>query len=350
MKILVVGASNSKGGITTVINGMKNDEKFNTEYDITIFQSCIDGNIVMKIIYAGIRYIKFLIIYSKYDLFHLHVSGHGSTLRKMKYFNKLKKKNKKIILHIHDGGYIEYYKGTSSKSKKKIYRFLNEADKVILLSESWKKEFEKEFHLKNGVVVHNGIEVEAFSKGISNIQENKNYFVFIGRLGKGKGTYELINAVEIVVKSNPNIMIYLAGDGDLDTFQRIIREKGLDKNIEILGWINFEEKISLFSKVSTLILPTYYEGLPMSILEGMAAGKAVISTTADSIPEVIGEENGILITPVNEEELAEAIIRCSNNVNMLENMSHENLKRVERFFTVEKMNENIGKLYSIYAL
>lgn len=53
----------------------------------------------------------------------------------------------------------------------------------------------------------------------------------------------------------------------------------------------------MLKKSATLVLPSYHEGLPMSVLEGMASGKAIISTTVGAIPEVIKEQNGILVQP-----------------------------------------------------
>lgn len=60
----------------------------------------------------------------------------------------------------------------------------------------------------------------------------------------------------------------------------------------------------LLRKSSVLVLPSYNEGLPMAILEGMACGKAIISTTVGAIPEVVKKENGILVQPGDVTALA----------------------------------------------
>ena len=93
------------------------------------------------------------------------------------------------------------------------------------------------------------------------------------------------------------------------------------------------------------MLPSYYEGLPMAILEGMAAGKAVISTTAGAIPEVVGEENGILIKPGDVAALAQALLRCSRDRELLLGMSRKNRERAERVFSIRRMHEQLADYY-----
>ena len=90
-------------------------------------------------------------------------------------------------------------------------------------------------------------------------------------------------------------------------------------------------------------LDTALEYLP----EGMAAGKAIISTTVGAIPEVIGEENGILLEPGDVEGLAEAMLACSGNVDALQKMSAENRRKAEETFWVRRMHERLGAYYKM---
>ena len=62
-----------------------------------------------------------------------------------------------------------------------------------------------------------------------------------------------------------------------------------------------------------VVLPSYHEGLPMAILEGMAAGKAIISTTVGAIPEVVTGENGALVEPGDVIALAQALLQYGGN-------------------------------------
>lgn len=143
---------------------------------------------------------------------------------------------------------------------------------------------------------------------ITNVKDHPHTFVSLGRLGERKGTYDLIKAIERIEVQIPDIKCYLAGDGDIDRCKQIVEEKKLENNIIIVGWADFDKKLELLKKSSVLVLPSYNEGLPMAILEGMACGKAIISTTVGAIPEVVKEENGILIEPGDIKKLSEALI------------------------------------------
>lgn len=166
----------------------------------------------------------------------------------------------------------------------------------------------------------------------------------IGRLGQRKGTYDLIDAIDIARKSVPNIKCYLAGDGDIEKVKDLVKTRKLEKNIEVVGWADFDKKLELLSSVSTVVLPSYNEGLPMSILEGMACGKAIVSTTVGAIPEVINKENGILVEAGDVKALSEALVECSQDIEIIKKMSisimvtktlqrFKKMKKDERFIT-----------------
>ena len=223
---------------------------------------------------------------------------------------------------------------------------LNKSDMVIALSEGWKSEFETQLNLKNVYVLNNGINTEDYERANSDCIENKYKFLFLGRLGKRKGAYDLLSAIEELSKEGVNVTCYMAGDGEIDKFRKIISEKKLEDNIKIIGWIDKEEKIELLKNISTLILPSYNEGLPMAILEGMACGKAIISTNVGSIPEVvIQDQNGIIVEPGNIEQIKNAIKQVISNDEKLINMSLNNIDAIDKNYSRKKMHETLIKYF-----
>lgn len=347
MRILIIGPSDTKshGGMATVINGIRNSKILNEKYDIDIFPSFIDGNIIIRFIYSLIAYLKFLIIYKKYDLFHIHTASFGSTFRKRYYLKAIKRAGKKAIVHIHGAKYLIFYVGLNSANQKKVVDFLNHADMVLALSDEWKRKFEETFHIMNCKSLPNGIDAEEFVNIACDLEQHKNEFVFLGRLGERKGVYDLVNAIEIAVKQNPNIKLYIAGDGEVDQIRALVADKGLQDVIDVVGWVDFAGKLSLLKKSATLVLPSYNEGLPMAVLEGMASGKAIISTRVGAIPEVIKEENGILITAGDVQQLADALIKCSKDLNMLKAMSKANTKKINDEFSIKIMHQKLEEYY-----
>lgn len=348
-KILIVGPSStkSKGGMSTVIGEILEDNELKNKYDISTYESYIDGTKFRVLLYSIWAIFKFIVTgqAKKYDVYHIHAASYGSTFRKRIYLKIIKKYKKKVILHIHGAEYMVFFDKLSKKKKRQVIDTLQVADMVIALSNEWKNKFDNKFGLTNCYVLENGINTEKLAPAIVDTKKNQTSFVTLGRLGKRKGTYDLVDAIEIARKKVPNIRCYLAGDGEIDKFCNIIVERGLQNNIEVVGWADFTKKLELLSKVSTVVLPSYNEGLPMSILEGMATGKAIISTTVGAIPEVVKEENGILIQPGDVQALADALVKCSTNLKMLEDMSQKNINKIYEQFSMKSMHLKLMSYY-----
>lgn len=346
-KILIVGPSStrSKGGMATVIEEIEKDKKLNEQFDIDVYESYIDGNKFVRFLYSIYAFIKFYFAKRKYDIYHVHVASRGSTFRKGYYVDAIKKWNKKVILHVHGAQYLVFFNEISEKKQKRVIEILKKADMVIALSQDWKDKFDQKFGLTNCCVLENGIDMERLSPAIQDSVIHQKSFVTLGRLGQRKGTYDLVEAVDIARKTVPDIKCYLAGDGDVEKVKELVKEKHLENNIDVVGWANFDKKLELLKSVSTVVLPSYNEGLPMSILEGMACGKAIISTTVGAIPEVISEENGILVKPGNVQALSEALIECAQKLEKIKRMSECNMDKVKKQFSVDVMHGQLSKYY-----
>lgn len=347
-KVLVIGPSDtrSRGGMATVIRGIRESRVLHARYDITIFPSYIDGSLPVRLLYSAYGYLRFLCCYRSYDLFHIHVASFGSTFRKNFYLKTIKRAKKPVILHIHGAKYLVFYEALSPRKKRIVRSFLHQADLVLALSEDWKQKFEETFGLTNCCALPNGMDTEEFDCARCDVDENTaRSFVFLGRLGQRKGAYDLIDAVQRAAQSEPSLRVFMAGDGEVEQVRQKVREAGLEKQISVVGWVDFEGKCALLRQAATVVLPSYHEGLPMTILEGMASGKAIISTTVGAIPEVIAPENGILVAPGDVNALADALVQCAQNPNMLRQMATANRKKIDQAFSMQKMHERLTEYY-----
>ncbi|MCI8453820.1 MAG: glycosyltransferase family 4 protein [Lachnospiraceae bacterium] len=347
MKVLVIGPSEtrSKGGMAAVIRGIQESRILNGEFEIDSFPSYIDGRLPARVLYSVYGYLRFLSCYKKYDLFHIHTAEKGSTFRKALYLRKVKKAGKKAIIHIHGAEYLPFYDGLGSLGKKIVDGFFAQADLVLALSDSWKRELESRFHMKACQTLYNGIDPSEFRPAATDAAMHRNSFLMLGRLGARKGAYDLIDAVELAALQNPKLTVCMAGDGEVEKIRALVAARGLQKHIVIPGWIDRKEKLRRLQEAATVVLPSYHEGLPMSILEGMAAGKAILSTAVGAVPEVVTEKNGILVEPGNIHALAKGLLRCSSDVGMLETMSRNNRKKAEAMFSTDRMHEQLAECY-----
>lgn len=351
MRVVIIGPSprKSKGGMATVIRGILNDKKLNEEFDIGFYPSYIDGFMMLRAIYSTLAVAVFFFVGRNYDIYHIHLASRGSTIRKSIYARMAKNWGKKVILHMHGAEYMMFYDEMSCRMRQYVSRFLNSADAVVALSAEWKRQYDNTFGLKNCVSIENGVDLSIYSSCSCTLEECQHSFLALGRVGKRKGTYDIVNAVERIKPLVDDIMVYIAGDGETNEVKKMIVEKNLEKNVVVTGWIDVSRKIDLLSRVSTVLLPSYNEGLPMSILEGMAAGKAIICSNVGAIPEVISERNGILIEAGDIKALESAMLRMCNDNNLASEYGKRNQMDAKNRFSIEIMHEKIRRIYNDMA-
>lgn len=347
MKILVIGPSETRarGGMSAVIREIRESELLKTEFEIDTFASYIDGCLIVRLLYTVWGCLRFVFRSHRYDLFHLHTAERGSTYRKYFYLWWAKKTGKKVIVHIHGAEYLTFYDGLGQRSRQVVDDFFKQADLVLALSESWKRELEARFGIDTCRTLYNGVDTEKFREAVAEVAACRHSFLMLGRLGVRKGVYDLIDAVEMASREDPALTVCIAGDGEVEKVRELVATKGLEQHIIVSGWIDETQKLEYLKNAATLVLPSYYEGLPISVLEGMAAGKAVISTKVGALPEVVGDENGILVEPGDVEGLAAAMLKCSGDVSLLQRMSGNNLRRAKEFYGVRRMHEKLGAYY-----
>ena len=112
------------------------------------------------------------------------------------------------------------------------------------------------------------------------------------------------------------------------------------------GWTDDEKKMQLLKQVSSVVLPSYNEGLPMTLLESMAAGKAVITTNVGSIPELVKDpENGTVLEPGNVRKIADAMIFYSEHPEVLKKIASVNMNRIEQEFSLKSMHALLDRYY-----
>ncbi len=342
-RLLVVGPSEAgvRGGITTVITNMRQSAALAEQFEVDVFASCTNGALPVRLAYTAFAYLKFLLCVRNYDVFHLHVASYGSTFRKMLYVKAIRAAKKKVVFHLHSGKYIIFYNGLPAKKQEKMVRFLQGADAVIALSDGWRTQYESLFGLQNCITIHNGVDTAHFAKASADPATVATKFLFLGRLSEAKGIYDLLDALAIVKRRGVRLHCVLAGDGDVEQVQAIIARVGLEEYVTLAGWINDQQKLERLKAAGSLLLPSHGEALPMAILEAMAAGKAIVSTTVGAIPSLVASENGLLVQPKDVDALADAMVHCATQPDFLRMAQRSNMDKIARLYSQKQMDEDI---------
>jgi glycosyltransferase involved in cell wall biosynthesis len=281
-----------------------------------------------------------LITNQKIKIIHIHGASYGSFYRKFiifligKYLFK-----KKIIYHIHGAEFHLLYKRSNKLAQKMISFFINNCNCVICLSQKWREFLNKNFIPKRIEILPNIIDYPI--EVAENKKTNLIFFLFLGYIGKRKGIFDLLNVlIENKVEYEKRIKLLIGGNGEIQYLRDVIKKNNIEHFVEFGGWIKNEKKIEVFNKSDIFILPSYNEGLPISILEAMSYGEAIISTTVGGIPEIVrDQENGLLIEPGNLEQLKAAIDFFLDNHEKINQYGNNSKKMVENHFPDAVMNQ-----------
>ncbi len=136
-----------------------------------------------------------------------------------------------------------------------------------------------------------------------------NRFVCVARLSEQKGIPTLIEAADRLKREGRSFALTIIGDGELrGSIEKAIAAAGLGAEVTLAGWKTPAEVRRAIEDAGVFVLPSYAEGLPVSIMEAMALARPVIATYVAGIPElVIPGETGWLAPPSDAQALAEAM-------------------------------------------
>lgn len=311
-----------------------------------VANSC-EGSKLKKLLLAGraaLRLILLLLTKHNVKIVHIHTASRNSFRRSCIYLNIAKALGRKVVMHIHGGSFKEYYHANSEYVKHQLHK----CDQIVVLSTYWKNFIMDELKLDNVSVINNIIPMPSSINGRRN--EEILHALFMGVYVKEKGIYDLIKSLgSIKEKLKGKLLLHICGSGDVVELQKLIKTNGIDNMIKIDGWVDGEIKSELMNKCRLLILPSYIEGLPLSILEGMSYKMAILSTNVGGIPELLHGTENLIISPGNVEELSRAILHfatlSSDKLNLIGEKNHD----IVKCYMPQAVKRSLVELYSKIA-
>jgi glycosyltransferase involved in cell wall biosynthesis len=216
----------------------------------------------------------------------------------------------KVILHFHRS---DFRKFISTKINYSLFKILNLlVDEFILLSKSQKIDFPTEC---NSSILYNTIELELPDQEI--IKNSNDYILYIGNYIEEKGILDLILAVKKYNNENNNkLKLICHGNIVNHLFYKLIEKEVKDEDYIILnGPIYDEYKMRLIKNAKFTILPSYNEGMPLTLLESISVGTPMIITKVGYVSEVLGNNYPLYC---NAKDI-NSIIRCFNSFDKIDN-------------------------------
>jgi glycosyltransferase involved in cell wall biosynthesis len=270
------------------------------------------------------------------------MSKEGSLIRKSVLLLLSKMFNKKIILHAHGGHFFEKFQKHGSFLKKCIIKFINAADILIVLSNKRKKEYSQIINSDKIRVVYNCVAMPLSYKAT---RKSKHvHIISVGRLGATKGTHDLI---EVAYKlRHEKILVEIWGDGEIEKAINEVNRLGIRNIVNIPGWASERDKIRIFHDANIFVLPSYFEDLPLAIIEAMSYKLPIISTCVGGIPELVkSRTNGFLVQPGDIEDLAKKMHILVKNERLRKKMGEASFKLFQDKFECSILEKRMRVIY-----
>lgn len=203
-----------------------------------------------------------------------------------------------------------------SHKRPQIEWALRKADGVTVVSDALRQFLvEKGLKGKRIDVIPNGVDAELFHPRDKTecvkklgLQHKGKSVVFVGQLLEVKGIVHLIKATELLATAGRDILVYLVGEGaDRPKYEAQINHRGMFKYMRLIGNRTHAEIPLWMGAADVFCLPSIREGFPNVVLEALFSGRPVVASKVGGIPEMVHDNNGLLVEPKNPAALAEAL-------------------------------------------
>jgi len=246
--------------------------------------------------------------------------------------------------------------------KRFEYKLLKRSDRIIAVSEYTKREILENYDVPAWKinVIYNGVDIWKFKpakrdeknlyKRELGFREEDFLILYVGRLYSRKGLPTLIEAIPPVVAKFKNIKFLISGKGLKDEEERLRRyakQLKVEEKLVYLGYYPDEKLPNLYGAADIFVFPSIYENMPFAMLEALASGLPVITTTVGGIPEVIQNgKNGFLVKPYDSKGLAEKILYLTENPNVASEIGIAGRKTIEVKFNWDNIVKQVLQVYN----
>ncbi len=226
-------------------------------------------------------------------------------------------------------------------------------DVIIGVSSQIEAKYKAEGEVSRVACIRNGIDLEGKPVQIDRWRMRKDLNVdsetcligTLGRLTPVKGIPYLLQAAKILVRGGANVKVLIVGEGSIrqDLLMQT-QDLGISDNVVFLG--HREDTDILLQAMDIFVLPSLSEGIPMALLEAMAACRPIVASRVGGIPEIIEEGvDGYLVEPMDVDNLAERCRRLIESPDVARYMGEQGRKRVERDFSATVMADRVISVY-----
>lgn len=257
-----------------------------------------------------LRHLRTTIRRSGARLIHIHTCSGKSFYRSVIDLVLARRLGCRVVLHIHGAKFDEFVAREPRWRRRIVSWALAHADRVISLSRAWHKKIVAIAPQARVVVVENAVDIPPVAPPPRSA--TGCHFLLLARMDEWKGIDDLLAACALLHNSRVTFELTLAGPpgtaGDSESLQRKIDTLSLEACVKYVGSVAGDAKRALLAWADVYVQPSHHEGMPIAVLEAMAASLPVIATRVGGMPEMLSDGRCGLITPPRDPQgLADAM-------------------------------------------
>ena len=271
-----------------------------------------------------------------------------SIIRDTPFMRAALQNGNQMVIHIHGGFYL-----TSESIPSPFRQMLNYVFSwnvpFITLSETEAETLRKRFHAKHVVSLPNCIDLkdaQTFQRKYKDVSTPLT-LGYLGRIAKTKGMDDLLQACYMLKERHIPFRFQIAGAEELEGQYLPQFSKLLGNQFAYAGIVSGESKNAFLQSLDVLTMPTFFEGLPMSLLECMSYGVVPVITPVGSIPTVVkDQQNGILVKVKDAQSIVDAIANLHTHRDRLEQMGKSSRNYIYQHFDSDSYIDKLNNIYS----
>ncbi|MBE7457081.1 MAG: glycosyltransferase family 4 protein [Phycisphaerae bacterium] len=286
------------------------------------------------------------------NVLHMHTCSGASFWRSAADMTTARGSGCATVLHVHGAMFDQFVTGSGRTARRLVRLVLERADAVIALGEHWARAIRACAPRANIRVIPNAVEIPPMSEVGKTGREAGAAcrFLLLAKLDAWKGVADLIEAAVILERSGAPFELVLAGPGgsagSVKAVGAMITARGLSTRVRCVGPLCGAARTEALRHADVLVQPSHHEGMPMSVLEAMSFGKAVVASQVGALPEVVEEgRTGLLVPPQDPAALARAMLRLVHAPELRHRLGDAGRRVIGDRFSLDRWREALIDLY-----
>jgi glycosyltransferase involved in cell wall biosynthesis len=254
---------------------------------------------------------------------------------------------RRVLLQLHGGNFATWYQGMGRFGRAAVRVGLLTPSELVVLSEYWRSFISGLCPARSIHVIPNGVNIES-AMIRTGFDHSELKVVTIGAIGVRKGYFDIVAAAALL-RDEPIRFLFAGPDefgGEQDELRAYARKLDVIDKVEFLGTVIGKQKWRLLSEADVFLLPSRGENMPNAVLEAMASGLPIVCTPVGALREMFDGGGAIFVPAGDSIAIEKALRQLMDSPDLRKSMGYRNRAEVVAHYSLDRVFEKIGALYS----